>query len=129
MIESDTDYRENYIQEYLKRNPKANREDIDPNEYKYMQADNEERKVQYDLTVSVGAGLPNNRAYRFNIVRQARADHAISNKEYRNYLIKQLGLNIPEIPASVQEQKEIGIYSEDTQKALEECLTQYFEQI
>lgn len=120
MIESDTDYRENYIQEYLKRNPKANREDIDPNEYKYMQADNEERKVQYDLTVSVGAGLPNNRAYRFNIVRQARADHAISNKEYRNYLIKQLGLNIPEIPASVQEQKEIGIYSEDTQKALEE---------
>lgn len=120
MIESDTDYRENYIQEYLKRNPKANREDIDPNEYKYMQADNEERKVQYDLTVSVGAGLPNNRAYRFNIVRQARADHAISNKEYRNYLIKQLGLNIPEIPASVQEQEEIGIYSEDTQKALEE---------
>ena len=120
MIESDTDYREKYIQEYLKRNPKAKREDIDPDEYKYMQADNEERKVQYDLTVSVGAGLPNNRAYRFNIVRQARADHAISNKEYRNYLIKQLGLNIPEIPASVQEQEEIGIYSEDTQKALEE---------
>ena len=120
MIESDTDYRENYIQEYLKRNPKAKKEDIDPDEYKYMQADNEERKVQYDLTVSVGAGLPNNRAYRFNIVRQARADHAISNKEYRNYLIKQLGLNIPEIPASVQEQEEIGIYSEDTQKALEE---------
>ena len=120
MIESDTDYRENYIQEYLKRNPKAKREDIDPDEYKYMQADNEERKVQYDLTVSVGAGLPNNRAYRFNIVRQARVDHAISNKEYRNYLIKQLGLNIPEIPSSVQEQEEIGIYSEDTQKALEE---------
>lgn len=120
MIESDTDYREKYIEEYLKRNPKSKKDDIDPSEYKYMQADNEERKVQYDLTVSVGAGLPNNRAYRYSIVRQARIDHALTNKEYRDYLIKQLGLNIPEIPKSIQEQKEIGIYDEETQKALEQ---------
>ena len=119
MVESDTDYREKYISEYLKRNPKSKREDIDPNDFKYMQVDNEERKVQYDLTVSVGTGLPNNRAYRYSIVRQARIDHAITNKEYRNYLIKQLGLNIPEIPVSIQEQQEIGIYDEDTQKAME----------
>lgn len=120
MIESDTDYREEYIRNYLERNKGAKREDIDPNEYKYMQVDNEERKIQYDLTVSVGAGLPNNRAYRYNIVRQARIDKAITNKEYRNYLIKQLGLNIPEIPESQAEQEEIQIYDEETQKAMEQ---------
>lgn len=123
MIESDTDYREKYIEEYLKRNPKAKRDDIDPKDYKYMQADNETRKIQYDLTVSVGAGLPNNRAYRYSIVRQARIDHAITNKEYRNYLIKQLGLNIPEIPDSIKEQEEIGIFDEDTQKIMQNQTT------
>ena len=85
-----------------------------------MQVDNEERKIEYDLTVSVGAGLPNNRAYRYSIVRQARIDKAITNKEYRNYLIKQLGLNIPEIPDSQAEQQEIQIYDEETQKAMEQ---------
>ena len=120
MIESDTDYREEYIKNYLERNKSAKREDIDPDEYKYMQVDNEERKIEYDLTVSVGAGLPNNRAYRYSIVRQARVDKAITNKEYRNYLIKQLGLNIPEVPESQAEQQEIQIYDEETQKAMEQ---------
>lgn len=120
IIEADTDYREEYISKYLERHKGATREDIDPNEYKYMQVDNESRKIEYDLFVSVGAGLPNNRAYRYSIVRQARIDHAISNKEYRNYLIKQLGLNYPEIPDSVAEQQEIGIFDEETQKVLEQ---------
>ena len=119
MTEADTDYREQYISKYLERHKGATREDIDPSEYKYMQVDNEDRKIEYDLSVSVGAGLPNNRAYRYNIVRQARIDHAISNKEYRNYLIKQLGLNIPEIPESQVEQQEISIYDEETQKLVE----------
>ncbi len=120
MVEANTDYRENYIAKYLERNKGATREDIDPNEYRYMQVDNEDRKIEYDLSVLVGAGLPNNRAYRYNIVRQARIDHAISNKEYRNYLIKQLGLNIPEIPESQAEQQEIGILDEKTQKMMEQ---------
>lgn len=120
MIESDTDYRENYINKYLERNKEAKKEDIDPEEYKYMQVDGEERKIEYDLTVSVGAGLPNNRAYRYSIVRQARVDKALTNKEYRNYLIKQLGLNIPEVPESQAEQQEIQIYDEDTQKMMEQ---------
>lgn len=123
MIESDTDYREEYIKNYLERNKGAKREDIDQDEYKYMQVDNEERKIEYDLMVSVGAGLPNNRAYRYSIVRQARVDKAISNLEYRNYLIKQLGLNIPEVPESQAEQQEIGIYDEETQKAMEQQAT------
>lgn len=108
IIESDTEYRK----KYLEKNPEATEE-----EYKYMQADNETRKIMFDLSVSVGAGLPNNRAYRYSIVRQAYADQAISKREYRNYLIKQLGLNIQEIPESMEEQQQLQIF--DTEKIQE----------
>lgn len=111
MIESDTEYRNNY----LKKNPNAKLED-----YKYMQSDTgETRKIMFDLSVTVGAGLPNNRAYRYSIVRQAYADKAISKKEYRNYLIKQLGLNIQEVPESMEEQQELGIYDSDTMQQMQ----------
>ena len=106
LIESDSEYRE----EYLKNNPNAK-----PEDYKYMQSDKgETRKIMFDLFVTVGAGLPNNRAYRYSIVRQAYADKAITRKEYRNYLIKQLGLNIQEIPETLEEQQELGIYDKET---------------
>jgi len=108
MIESDTEYRN----KYLEKNPEADEE-----EYRYMQADNETRKIMFDLSVSVGAGLPNNRAYRYSIVRQAYADQAISKREYRNYLIKQLGLSIQEIPESIEEQQQLQIF--DTEKIQE----------
>lgn len=108
MIEADTEYRK----KYLEKNPDAVEED-----YKYMQADNETRKIMFDVSVSVGAGLPNNRAYRYSIVRQAYADQAISKREYRNYLIKQLGLNIQEIPESIEEQQQLQIF--DTEKIKE----------
>lgn len=104
MIESDTKYRNKYKEQHP---------DAKPEEYKFMQADNETRKIKFDLNVTVGAGLPNNRAYRYSIVRQAYADKAISKKEYRNYLIKQLGLNIQEIPETMEEQQELGIYDND----------------
>lgn len=104
MIESDTKYRK----EYKEKHP-----DAKPEEYKFMQADNETRRIKFDLSVTVGAGLPNNRAYRYSIIRQAYADKAISKKEYRNYLIKQLGLNIQEIPETIEEQQELGIYDND----------------
>ena len=104
MIESDTKYRNKYKEQHP---------DAKPDEYKFMQADNETRKIKFDLSVTVGAGLPNNRAYRYSIVRQAYADKAISKKEYRNYLIKQLGLNIQEIPETMEEQQELGIYDND----------------
>ncbi len=108
MIEADTEYRK----KYLEKNPNAKEE-----EYRYMQADKETRKIMFDLSVSVGAGLPNNRAYRYSIVRQAYADQAISKREYRNYLIKQLGLNIQEIPESIEEQQQLQIF--DTEKIQE----------
>lgn len=115
MIEADSDYRN----EYRKNNPNAK-----PEDYRYMQADDgETRPIMYDLNVTVGAGLPNNRAYRYSIVRQSYADKAITKKEYRNYLIKQLGLNLQEIPESEAEQQELGIYDQN-QIQQQEQLTQ-----
>lgn len=105
MIESDSDYRK----QYKKRNPEAK-----PEDYEFMQSDdNETRKIMYDLNVTVGAGLPNNRAYRYSIVRQSYVDKAITKKEYRKYLIKQLGLNLQEVPESEAEQQELGIYDQN----------------
>lgn len=85
-----------------------------------MQVDDETRKIEYDLTVSVGAGLPNNPAYRYTIVRQSYADKAISRREYRNYLVKNIGMNIPEIPESEAEQQELGIFDEKAIKQIQE---------
>ncbi len=105
MIESDSDYRK----QYKERNPEAK-----PEDYEFMQSDdNETRKIMYDLNVTVGAGLPNNRAYRYSIVRQSYVDKAITKKEYRKYLIKQLGLNLQEVPESEAEQQELGIYDQN----------------
>ena len=85
-----------------------------------MQVDSETRKIEYDLSVSVGAGLPNNRAYRYSIVRQMYADKALTKREYRNYMIKTLGMNIPEIPETDTEQQELGIYDEDKLKQIQQ---------
>lgn len=118
MIESDSEYRK----KYKEKNPEAK-----PEDYEYMQSDDgETRQVMFDLSVSVGAGLPNNRTYRYSIVRQAYADKAITKKEYRNYLIKQLGLNIQEVPESQQEQQELQIFDENTQQmqSIEQIQTQ-----
>lgn len=123
MIEADTDYREKYKEEWQKRNPNKNiMTDLDPEEYKYMQAENETRKIQYDLDISVGAGLPNNRAYRYTIIRQMYVDKALSKREYRDYMIKQLGMNIQEYPETELEQQEIGLIDEETLKKQQEVV-------
>lgn len=112
LTEADTEYRNAYREAH---------KDAKPEDYEYMQVYNETRKVMFDLSVSVGAGLPNNRAYRYSLVRQAYVDKAISTPEYRNYLIKQVGLNIPEIPETLQEQQQIGVFDQETlEKAQQE---------
>ena len=123
MIESDTEYRQNYIEKWKERNKRKDISELDPNEYKYMQVDNETRKIQYDLTVSVGAGLPNNRAYRYSIVRQMYIDKALTKREYRNYMIKSIGMNIPEIPETDAEQQELQIFDEEKLKQMQEQIT------
>ena len=120
MIEADTEYRNKYKEEWKKRNKNKDISELDVNEYKYMQVENETRKVQYDLSVSVGAGLPNNRAYRYSIVRQMYVDKALTKREYRNYMIKNIGMNIPEIPETDTEQQELGIFDcEETIKRMQ----------
>ena len=113
LIEADTEYREKYKKKWQERNKGKSLEELDPSEYKYMQVDNETRKIQYDLSVSVGAGLPNNRAYRYSIVRQMYVDKALTKREYRNYMIKSIGMNIPEIPETEAEQQELQIFDEE----------------
>lgn len=124
MVEADTEYRENYKKNWQERNSDKDIQELDPNEYKYMQVDNETRKIQYDLTVSVGAGLPNNPAYRYSMVRQTFIDKAISRREYRNYIIKTVGMNIPEIPETTEEQTELGIYNEEIKKQMQQANTE-----
>ncbi len=122
LVESDTDYRESYKKNWQERNPNKDiSKDLDPEEYKYMQVEDENghketRKIQYDLSISVGTGLPNNRAYRYTIVRQMYVDKALTKREYRNYMIKQLGMNIQEYPETEMEQQEIGLIDEETVK-------------
>ena len=113
LIEADTEYREEYKKKWQERNKGKSLEELEPSEYKYMQVDNETRKIQYDLSVSVGAGLPNNRAYRYSIVRQMYVDKALTKREYRNYMIKSIGMNIPEVPETDTEQQELQIFDEE----------------
>ena len=119
LTEADTDYRDEYQKKWKERHPGKSITELDPEEYKYMQVDNEKRKIQYDLDISVGAGLPNNRAYRYTIVRQMYVDKAISKREYRNYMIKQLGMNIQEYPETEQEQQELQLMDENTVKDIQ----------
>lgn len=127
MIEADTDYREKYKEKWKERNPNKDiQKDLDPEEYKYMQVEDEKgnketRKIQYDLDISVGAGLPNNRAYRYTIVRQMYIDKALTKREYRDYMIKQLGMNIQEYPETEKEQQEIGLVDEQTLQKQQEA--------
>lgn len=113
LIESTTEYRENYKKEWQERNKDKDIKELNPEEYEYMQVEDETRKVKYDLRVSVGAGMPNNKAFKYNVMMESYKNKIISRKETRKYLIDVLGLNIPEVPDSIQEQQEIGIYNND----------------
>ena len=48
------------------------------------------------------------------------ADKALTKREYRNYMIKNLGMNIPEIPETDTEQQELGIYDENKLKQIQQ---------
>ena len=43
-------------------------------------------------------------------------DKALTKREYRDYMIKQLGMNIQEYPETELEQQEIGLIDEETLK-------------
>lgn len=116
LIESTTKYRDKYKKEWQERNKDKDIKELNPEEYEYMQVEGETRKVKYDLRVTVGAGLPNNKAFRYNIMMDSYKAKITTRKETRKYLIDVLGLNIPEVPDSIQEQQEIGIFDNDIMK-------------
>lgn len=124
LIEADTDYREKYKKNWQEHNKDKNLDELDPKEYEYMQVENETRKIKFDLKVTVGAGLPANKAFRYNIMAESYAKQAITRREYRKYLIKNLGLDIPEVPDSIEEQQQLGIYSEENMKKIQEAAKQ-----
>ncbi|RAV22211.1 hypothetical protein [Paenibacillus contaminans] len=65
---------------------------------KYMQLMNGSEPVTkqaaFDVTVSVGAGLPNNPAFVYNLIKEAHKDQAINQTEYRRMLADYTGLPI-----------------------------------
>jgi len=115
LMKSNEEYRKKYKSEHA---------NASLSDYEYMQVEGETRKVKYDLRVTVGAGMPNNKAFRYNLVSEAYAKKAITKKEYRKYLIDNLGLNVPEVPQSEAEQQEVQIYSDETIKKIQQSIQQ-----
>ena len=50
-------------------------------------------------------------------------DKALTKREYRNYMIKSIGMNIPEIPETDAEQQELQIFDEEKLKQMQEQIT------
>ncbi len=74
----------------------------------YMEDENKKRKIRLILTVSVGAGLPKNKALMYNIIKESFRDGVITNEEYRKLLIEYVGLPVEEIPQQAQEAQQMS---------------------
>lgn len=116
LIPSDTEYRTKYKEEWRKRNPNKKIEELDSKEYAFKQVESETRKVKFDLNVTVGAGMPANKAFRYTIMKESYHEKAITKREYRRFLIKNLGLDVKEVPETLEEQTQLGIYDPETVK-------------
>lgn len=97
-------------QEYIEQYRKARMlNGVLPEGYKdpeYMLAKGDEgavtKSVNFDIKVSIGAGIPNNRAFRYNVIREAFVAGAIDLPEYR-YWLKKLGA-LPETSYEQEQQ-------------------------
>jgi hypothetical protein len=90
-------------------------------EHGYMERTNEKgesykRKIHVLLSVSVGAGLPKNKALMYNIIKETYANGAMSQEEYRQKLEEYVGLPYDEVmmqqekqQAALQEQVKIPL--------------------
>ena len=54
----------------------------------------EKKPVELDITVSVGAGLPSNKAFQYNMMRELTQLGIISPQEFREWLVKSFGLMV-----------------------------------
>lgn len=68
------------------------------NEPEYMQLGNETKEAFFDVEVTVGAGLPNNKAFVYTVIKEVFASGAIDKVTYLNLLRDYVKLPIEEIP-------------------------------
>jgi len=66
------------------------------NEPEYMQLDGETKEAFFDIEVTVGAGLPNNKAFVYTVIKEAFATGAIDKTEFRDLLREYVKLPIEE---------------------------------
>lgn len=50
------------------------------------------KEAEFDIKVSVGAGLPTNKAFQYNMIREMVGAQIITPQEAREYMVKQFGL-------------------------------------
>jgi hypothetical protein len=60
------------------------------------------KEAEFDITVTVGAGMPNNKAFVYSVMKESKASGDITPEEYRKYLIGNLGLPLDENPPMMQ---------------------------
>jgi hypothetical protein len=85
-----------------------------PPDYKapeYMQNGEETKEAMFDIAVTVGAGLPNNKAFVYQMIKEAKADGTITPEEYREWLIKNMGLPFSPKPPMPQMPPQIPMQS------------------
>lgn len=62
------------------------------------------KKIALDISVTVGAGMPSNKGFVFNMINQAMQNKAITPQEYRKLLKEYVGLPVDEEPPITQDQ-------------------------
>lgn len=62
------------------------------------------KKIALDISVTVGAGMPSNKGFVFNMINQAMERGAITPQEYRKLLKEYVGLPVDEEPPVTQDQ-------------------------
>ncbi|MEC0265144.1 portal protein [Paenibacillus anseongense] len=56
------------------------------------------KNAKFDISVTVGAGLPSNLAFRYNILKESYMNKALTLQEYRKFLAQWAGMPIEEMP-------------------------------
>ena len=63
----------------------------------------EEESEGFDIVVTVGAGMPKNKAFVYKLMTELCAGGIISRAEARKYLVQQFGLPLaPQMPEDIQ---------------------------
>jgi len=97
---------EMYKAQYVRNNPEAQLPDS-----MILQGDSgepETKEAEFDITVTVGAGMPNNKAFVYSVMSEAFKAQIVSAEEFRKYLQNNLGLPLEETMPMPQQQANPG---------------------